>query len=161
MTPRLADLTLRHVDPSKLLLERTDISGAVPEWFNDASAGAFQCLGWHGGTVLATMETKFQHQLYVASVGVAGLFATDEQIKLRSREGQKDDAILKESTEAEMSAFATRAVGDLYPFLRQELYMLTGRFQGVVGVMLQPQPVLARPMETIAEPDAEGPVLDS
>lgn len=160
MAPKLADLTLRHVDPSKLLLERTDITGNVPEWFDEPQPGTFQCYGWHGGAVLTVTETKFRHQFFVVSVGVAGLLGTDEQMKLSSRQAPKDDALLKAASEEELNIFARRAVGDLFPFLRQELYSLSGRFQGVVGVMLAPTFVLAPPGETPLRTGGGAPPVD-
>ncbi|MBS9534347.1 hypothetical protein KIH27_12200 [Mycobacterium sp. M1] len=137
---------MRHVDPSKLLLQRTDFTGEIPDWFDQASLGSVHCQGWYGGAVLVTIETKYQHRFYVAVIAVSGLFATDEQMNT-SDPNDKDDSILGAATSVEMRAFTERAVHDLYPFLRQEVYQLTGRFQGISGVMLQPQPKLDVPGE--------------
>lgn len=147
MTPSLSELNLRHVDPAKLLLQRTDFTGEVPDWFEEASAGSFHCLGWYSGAVLATLETKYQHKFYVAVIAVSGLFATDEQIQAPAPK-EKDDSVLAAATPDEMRSFAERAVEDLYPFLRQEVYQLTGRFQGIQGVMLQPHPQLGPQTES-------------
>ena len=143
MTAKLSELQLRHVDASKLLLERTDMGpdpSAVPEWFENAADGRFGCLGWYNGAVLATIETKYRHKLYVAAVAVSGLFANDEQMAGPGKE--KDDSTLLEATDEEIEEFSHRAVGDIYPFLRQELYQLTGHFEGLPGIMLQPNPEL-------------------
>lgn len=138
---KLEDLQLRHIDPSKLLLQRTDIvGGVIPSWFEEASSGSFGCEGWYGGSVLATIETKHQHRLYVAVVAVSGLFANDELISRQTRE--KDDTLLREASQEEMEVFSRRAIADIYPFLRMEVYALTGKFQGLPGVMLQPEIVI-------------------
>jgi hypothetical protein len=142
--PKLVELELRHVDASKLLLQRIDIDadpdGALPEWYESASTGQFSCVGWYNGAVLATLEAKAKRNLYVAVVAVSGLFANDDQVAGKSKE--KDDSVLANATEEEMSEFGHRAVMDIYPFLRQELYQLTGHFHGLTGVMLQPHPLI-------------------
>ncbi|ORV85047.1 hypothetical protein AWC11_20410 [Mycobacterium interjectum] len=97
--------------------------------------------------MLATLETKYQHKFYVAVIAVSGLFATDEQIQAPAPK-EKDDSVLAAATPDEMRSFAERAVEDLYPFLRQEVYQLTGRFQGIQGVMLQPHPQLGPQTES-------------
>lgn len=121
--------------------ERTDVDpklAALPDWYESASAGQFFCVGWYNGAVMATVETKTRRKLYVAVVAVSGLFANDEQMTGPAKE--KDDSVLADATEEEMSEFGRRAAMDIYPFLRQELYQLTGHFHGLSGVMLQPHP---------------------
>lgn len=51
-----------------------------------------------------------------------------------------DDSTLKDASDEELKAFTHRIVYDLYPFMRAELYKLSGSLEGVMGVMLQPNP---------------------
>jgi hypothetical protein len=53
-----------------------------------------------------------------------------------------DSSTLDEATEDEKSAFIEQALIDLYPVLRAELQILSGRFSGIPGISLQPTPSL-------------------
>lgn len=147
--PELKDLTLRHVDPSRLLFARVESKDPndIPSWFEEASSGGVHLEGWAQGSIMVTLETKVQRPAYVAAVSVAGLFATDEQAAAGA--GEPDDALLGASTRAELDVFVQGAVKDLYPFLRAELYSLTSRYSASRGVMLQPNPVLGGPAQEI------------
>jgi hypothetical protein len=156
MTARLADLTLRHVDPAKLMFQARhpafprDVP--APEWFERAKTGGVVLAPWLQGTVLATMETKFQKDAYFTVVTVMGLYMSDEQAAAQDSEfsNQVDSSTLDEAPEDERREFTLRVVDDLFPFLRAELHTLSGRMQGVSGVMLQPYPQLD---EVIREED--------
>ena len=85
-------------------------------------------------------------------VAVTGLYMSNEQATAQEAQfsNQIDESTLKEATEEELHAFSERVLVDLFPFVRSELYALTGRTQGVFGVMLQPTAILNRD----AEPDS-------
>ncbi|WP_216897177.1 hypothetical protein [Nocardia alni] len=146
---KLSDLRFRHVNPGRLLCERInpDEPENIPDWFAKASAGALKVEGWVNRSVLVTMETKVQRKPYVAVVSVVGLFATDDQRPPSPDE--PDDSVLTKSSSEEIDVFVANAVRDLYPFLRSEMFTLTGRFAGAQGIMLQPAPVLGGPAQPI------------
>jgi hypothetical protein len=136
MTNQLGELTLRHVDPSKLLFLQRHPAFPVeePDWYTNASSGGLGFTSWLRGTVLATMEMRVEKPAYYAVVSVLGLFGSDEQERAQAKEFSSE-------IDEEMAAFAKKAVNQLYPFLRTEIYALTGKMQGVSGVMLQPYPL--------------------
>jgi hypothetical protein len=143
MTAQLQELTLRHVDPAKLLLERDyPQNDAPPAWYGGLSEGSATVRGWTNGSVLATLETRF-HRPGVMYVGVAvtGLYANDEQAA-QGHEGDVDSSTLDAATDEEKSAFMEQALFDLYPMLRAELQILSSRFSGIPGIALQPTPSL-------------------
>ncbi|QBJ97507.1 hypothetical protein ERC79_17340 [Rhodococcus sp. ABRD24] len=142
MTPRLTELSLRHVDPSKLLLERDGQSVEPPTWFDGLSEGGVSAQGWIDGTVLVTLETKFHRPgiMYVA-VAVTGMYANDEQMS-RGRQGEPDSSTLDAASDEERVEFIQSALTDLYPSLRAELQILSSRFGGIAGITLQPDPSL-------------------
>ena len=148
MTARLQDMTLRHVDPSQLLFQQRHPAFpkavAEPAWYTDAPPGTVNLAPWLRGSVLAVMTAKAHKDAYFAVVGVIGLYMTDEQATAQEAEfsGAIDDQPLKEATLEDTLAFQRRVADDLYPFVRAELYNLTGRLGGVLGVMLQPHPQL-------------------
>lgn len=150
MNLTLADLAMRHVDASKLLVQRTDMSrdasdaAALPDWYESASDGSLSFAGWYNGSVMATLETRARRKFYVAVVAVSALFASNEQIKQQPL-NVKDDSLLDAATEDELSEFRQRAMVEMFPFLRQELYQLTGHFHGLSGVMLQPHATIKSP----------------
>ncbi|KXX57902.1 hypothetical protein [Rhodococcus sp. LB1] len=133
MTPKLAELSLRHIDPSKLLLERDEQTGAPPAWFKEMG---------EGGAVLVTLETRF-HRANIMYVGVAvtGMYANDEQMGM-GRQGEPDSSTLDAASDDEKLTFIQGALADLYPSLRAELQILSSRFGGIAGITLQPDPLL-------------------
>lgn len=153
----LNQLTLRHVDPSRMLFEaRHRIESDVPDWYEKSSTGGISFNAWLNGAVLATMETKAERKQYYVVVAVTGLYMSDEQGSAEML-SEIDESTLREATEEERHEFANRVVDDLYPFLRSELYMLSGRLQGIRGVMLQPSPLLdERLEERISKGDVIG-----
>lgn len=144
MSPKLTELSLRHIDPSKLLLERDEQSGAPPPWFKEMGDGSASVRGWINGTVMATLEARF-HRPSIMYVGVAvtGMYATDKQMS-QGREGDPDSSTLDAASDTEKVEFVQRALSDLYPSLRAELQILSGRFSGIAGITLQPTPLLNR-----------------
>lgn len=143
MIVRLKDLSLRHIDPTKLLLERDyPESDSPPAWFEEITEGSASARGWINGTVMATLETRF-HRPNVMYVGVAvtGMYATDEQMG-RKRATEVDTSTIDNATEDERREFIQRALIDLYPSLRAELQILSSRFNGIAGISLQPNPLL-------------------
>lgn len=152
MTTRLSEMTLRHVDPAKLLFQARHPAFpdnvATPEWYETASSGGISLAPWLHGTVLATMQAKFTKSEYFTVVAVMGLYMSDEQSAAQEAEfsNEVDSTTLDEATEEERLDFSERVVGDLFPFLRAELHMLSGRLQGISGVMLQPNPEINRPI---------------
>lgn len=150
MTTKLQDLHLRHVDPSKLLFQHRHpaFPDAVPapEWFEAAGVGTLRFSPWWRGTVIARLETKAKKDAYFVVVEVFGLYMTDEQAAEQSKapSGEIDPSTLNDASPEETEEFALRALDDLYPFVRSELYSLSGRMQGVLGVMLQPYPQIRR-----------------
>ena len=159
MTTHISDLTLRHVDPSKLLFQQRHPAFPVeePDWYTNASPGGLSFTSWLRGTVPATMEMRVKKDAYYAVVSVLGLFGSDEQERQQADKfsNQIDDTILSEASDEEMAAFVRMAVVELYPFLRAEVYALTGKMQGISGVMLQPQPLTdADRMQVMSTRDA-------
>jgi hypothetical protein len=144
MSGKLSDLTLRHVDPSRLTFENRhpQFRRERPEWFESTSAGGIRVAPWWRGTVLATIETKAEKDAYFVVVEVIGLYMTDEQAAAQEAEpsSELDDSTLTDASDEELKAFTHRIVYDLYPFLRAELYRLSSSMEGVSGVMLQPNP---------------------
>jgi hypothetical protein len=147
MTARLPDLTLRHVDPARLMFESRHPAfpqdEVPPEWYQQASQGGLRFFPWLRGTVLATLETKAEKPPYFVVVSVFGLYMNDEQVSDQSPPvpgAEADSSTLDEASEEERTEFSLRVLNDLYPFVRAELYALSGRLQGVSGVMLQPYP---------------------
>lgn len=146
MSTRLSEVSLRHVDPAKLLFQARHpafpANVETPEWYENAKDGGVNLAPWLRGTVLAVMETKFQRDAYFIVVSVMGLYMSDEQAAAQQAEfsNQVDSSTLDEASEQEQLEFAERVVADLFPFLRVELYNLSGRMQGINGIMLQPHP---------------------
>ncbi|KXF57188.1 hypothetical protein AXA44_30865 [Rhodococcus sp. SC4] len=143
MTAQLTALTLRHVDPAKLLLERDyPQNDSPPSWYEGMSEGSATVRGWTNGSVLATLETRFHRpDLMYVGVAVTGLYANDEQAA-QGHQGDVDSSTLDEATDDEKSVFIEKALIDLYPMLRAELQILSGRFSGIPGISLQPTPSL-------------------
>lgn len=143
MITKLAALTLRHIDPAKLLLERHyPENDSPPAWYEEMSEGSATVRGWTNGTVRATLETRFHRpNLMYVGVAVTGLYANDEQAE-QGNQGDMDSSTLDEATDDEKSAFVEAALIDLYPALRAELQILSGRFSGIPGISLQPTPSL-------------------
>jgi hypothetical protein len=149
MTAQLADMTLRLVNPSRLLFQQRHPAlpdtKTPPDWYTKAGKGGVGFAPWIRGSVLAVMETKAERPAYFAVVAVVGLYMTDEQAAVRDSERKAiDDSPLQESTQEQLAEFAQRVMDDLHPFIRQELYNLSGSIQGVAGIMLQPNPRLQR-----------------
>jgi hypothetical protein len=144
MTARLSDLTLRHVDPGKLMFQARHPGfpedRETPDWYANANSGAVNLAPWLNGTVLAKMQSKFQKDAYFTVVSVMGLYMTDEQADVTQPANQVDASTLEEASEDERFVFIQRVVVDLFPFLRAEAYRLSGSLQGVQGTMLQPHP---------------------
>lgn len=142
MTAKLKALQLRHVDPSKLLLERDYPDDEPPLWFDELAEGSVSARGWINGTVLVTLETRFHREniMYVG-VAVTGMYATDEQMD-RERASEIDTSTVDDATEEERKQFIQRALEDLYPSLRAELQILSGRFSGIRGITLRPDPIM-------------------
>ncbi|SNT50230.1 hypothetical protein [Rhodococcoides kyotonense] len=143
MTVKLAALALRHIDPVKLLLERDyPHVDSSPSWYEEMSEGSATVRGWTNGTVLATLETRFHRpDLMYVGVAVTGLYANEQQVE-QGNQGDLDSSTLDEATDEEKSAFIEAALIDLYPALRAELQILSGRFSGIPGISLQPTPSL-------------------
>jgi hypothetical protein len=143
---KLSDLTLRHVDPSKLLFAQRHpvFHLTVPDWYEQTTPGGVTLYPWLRGTVLANMETKAEKGAYFVAVGVLGLYVSDqlEEAQQEQFNGEVDKSTLAEATDKEKQTFSLRVVDDLFPFVRNELYALSGRLQGVNGVMLQPHPLI-------------------
>jgi hypothetical protein len=154
MTAKLSELSLRHVDPSRLLFQQRHpaFPRDAPEWYEKANRGGIAFAPWLGGTVLATMEAKAERDAYFVVVGVMGYYTSDAQQTAMDEKSITgvDNSTLAEASEDEMRLFSERVIDDLYPFLRAELYELSGRLQGVVGVMFQPHPLLGRPRDAVA-----------
>ncbi|WP_216909709.1 hypothetical protein [Nocardia noduli] len=139
---KLADWTLHHVDPDRLLYQLIDPDDPedVPSWFAEVTAGGMKLESGDKGAVLVTMETRTRAKFYVAAVSVVGVFKADG----RSATSETDDSILDASTREEVDEFARTVVNVLHPFLRAELFMLTSRFSGKPGIMLQPTAILGQ-----------------
>lgn len=148
MTAKLRDMTLRHVDPSKLMFQQRHpaFPEAVPppDWFENANPGGLRFSPWWRGTVLARLETRAAKDAYFVVVEVFGLYMTDEQDEAQGSDSsfEVDSSTLDEATPEERREFEMRVVNDLFPFVRSEMYTLSGRMQGVTGVMLQPYPLI-------------------
>ncbi len=148
MTAKLREMELHHVDPVRLLFQsrHPGLSGysAEPEWFTNARNGGIVLAPWLRGSVLATMEAKFVKDAYFVVVSVMGLYMTDEQASAQAQEfsNEVDGSTLDEAPDEDRQEFLLKVVDDLFPFLRAELYALSGRMQGVTGVMLQPRPLI-------------------
>jgi hypothetical protein len=152
MTARLSDLQLRHADPAKLLFQVRHPAfleeSETPEWYESASTGGVILRPWLNGTVLARMESKFEKATYFTVVSVMGFYMSDEQAAamVTPAPGTEVDAsTLEEASEEDRLEFSKRLAGDLFPFLRAEVYKLSGSLQGVQGIMLQPNPKLNLP----------------
>lgn len=150
--PALADLRLRHLDPSKLLFEHLDPSAPDwrPSWFAGISAGGLNLAGWINGTVRVTLEAGYVRDRCAVAVAITGFYATDEQLEMEmpKRETvEADGSLIAAATESEKREFSTLAMRDLYPYLRAELQMLSGRMSGYPGIALQPDPQLNEEME--------------
>lgn len=144
---RLAELTLRHVDPTDLMFQLRHPAfpmGSRPAWFDEQTSGGITFAPWLRGTVLVRMHTKFEKPAFFVSVAVLGLYTDDDMESAQDEKfsGEVDSSTLDEATPDELRAFGQRASDDLYPFLRTELHNMTGRVQGLTPVMLQPWPKL-------------------
>lgn len=147
MTPRLSELTLRHVDPADLMFQMRHPAFPPPQrpaWFEEQNDGGISFAPWLRGTVLVKMHTKFEKPAFFVAVSVLGLYTNDEQESVQAEKfsGEVDSSTLDAASPDELREFGQRASDDLYPFLRAELYNITGRVQGLSPVMLQPFPQL-------------------
>jgi len=150
--PALADLRLRHLDPSKLLFEHLDASDPDwrPSWFAGISAGGLNLTGWINGTVKVTIEAGYVRDRCAVAVAITGFYATDEQLAMEVPSGdtvEADGSMIAGAAESERREFSALAMRDLYPYLRAELQMLSSRMSGYPGIALQPEPQLNAEME--------------
>ncbi|MCJ0906097.1 hypothetical protein [Rhodococcus sp. ARC_M6] len=142
-SPHLTDLTLRHVDPSKLLFEHLNPADPEwrPSWFGLINESGLALTGWINGTVKATIEAGYLRQSCVVAVAITGFYGTDEQIGAPNSDTvEVDDSVLSGATDDERLEFSTRAIRELYPYLRAELQILSSRMSGYSGIALQPEP---------------------
>jgi hypothetical protein len=145
---RLADLALRNVDPTKLLFEHLDPTDETwrPRWFEDAKNGIG--LGaWTDGTISATVEARFVHHDAAVAVAITGYYTAGEQPAddiSADTVVTLDNSLFSQTPDAERDQFAIRAVRELYPYLRAELQMLSGRLPGYPGISLEAAPRIAR-----------------
>ncbi|MFB1299079.1 hypothetical protein ACAG24_026590 [Mycobacterium sp. pW049] len=153
---KLDALTLRHVDPSQLLFQLRHPAFSVerPEWLATDRSGGIAFAPWIGGTVLATMHAQAERDAYFARVSVLGLYMSEEQEAAQEAgaKAEVDDSTLAGASVDELKIFAQRVSDDLYPFVRSELYLLSGRVQGIPGVMMQPYPKLEDNLEELHTP---------
>ena len=85
---------------------------------------------------------------YFTVVSVMGFYMSDEQAAamVTPAPGTEVDAsTLEKASKENRLVFSKRLAGDLFPFLRAEVYKLSGSLQGVQGIMLQPNPKMNLP----------------
>ncbi|HEY5853293.1 MAG TPA: hypothetical protein VIW24_04350 [Aldersonia sp.] len=143
----MTDLTLRHVDPSKLLFEHLDASypDRIPSWFEEVNEGGVSFVGWINGTVKATIEARYLRPRCVVAVAITGFYASEDQVNTPVPKAdviEADDFVIANASEEEKNVFARRALRDMYPYLRAELQMLSSRMSGYPGISLQTEPVI-------------------
>lgn len=129
---------LRHVDPVRLLFEQLEEPDNVPQWYQDAANGGVE-IDDKDGMVGVQIEIKTKTGQHVFAIAVLGIYVPAEPDGDRkSSKSAAETSIVEQASVAEVEAFVTRAVVDLQPFLRTELYNLSRRPRNSKGIMLVP-----------------------
>ena len=89
--------------------------------------------------VVVGVEAKASRPAYRLVVGIEGLYTRNKKSDKEDKEDQRvdSDSILIRATQDQQNRFALRAIRELMPFLRSEIYSLSRRMPGDPGVMLK------------------------
>ncbi|MET8871406.1 hypothetical protein [Nocardia sp. NPDC004604] len=139
--PTSADYALRDVRPHKLLFEQFDSEDDTrrPAWFEESPNGV-TLAGFAGGYVHATVTARFLHAGAAVAVAITGCYQPADADADGPADEISDGPTILDSSPAERHRFTERAVHDLFPYLRAELQMLSGRQVGYPGIILTPDP---------------------